>query len=140
VFLEVASVVNQYALQGVANEGLGWSQGLGNSQNVGVAGQYSDWPTIADAPLTGQHHVRSLLTPVPPASIVAMVQAGRAVGFVFRLAVRSINGVSSSGALGAKVEGKQGADYYDVLAALRRLHLSVRSARVSIVRPGRMSW
>ena len=123
VFLEVASVINQYSVTGQASAGAGWSSTLGNSQSVGIAGQYADRPTITYAPLTGEKFVRSMLTPIPPPSLIGMVQAGWPVDFVFRLAVRSMNGLKS--ASGARLMGTTPSpDFYRVLEALRRIQQS----------------
>ena len=125
VFLEVASVISQYSLVGQASVGAGWSSGAvkGNSQSVGVTGQYADKPTITYTPLTGEQFTRSMLTPIPPSSIIGMVQAGWPVNFVFRLTVRSMNGLNSQA--GARMMGTQASpDYYRVIEALRRIQQS----------------
>jgi hypothetical protein len=125
IFLEVASLINQYSLGVQASAGLGWTGGSssGNSQSLGVTGGYADRPTITYMPLTGEKYVRSMLTPIPPPSIVGMVQAGWPVDFVFRLAVRSMNGLTSTS--GARLMGTSfDPDFYRVLKALRRIQQS----------------
>src|SRR5262245_15387472 len=122
MFLEVASLINQYALEGDVNASLGWESGGTNRQGVGVGGHYADRPTITYTPVTGERYVRNMLTPVPPPSILAMVQAGWPVDFIFQLAVRSINGVSATGGL---IGGQaQGDAFDDLLTRMRRLQLS----------------
>src|SRR5262249_40426640 len=119
-----ASVINQYALEGDASAGLSGVSGGDKTASLGVAGHYADRPTITYTPMTGEHYVRNMLTPLPPASILAMVQAGWAFDFIFPLAVRPINGVSTSGVAGVAGEGRQAGDFYDLVARLRRLQLS----------------
>jgi len=123
-FLEVASVINQYSLEGQVSAGVGWSTGVGgDAQGVGAGGRFADRPTITYTPVTGEKYIRSMLTPIPPASLVSMAQAGWPVDFVFRLAVRSINAVSNVS--GNRMMGGAGdADFFRVLAALRRIQQS----------------
>jgi hypothetical protein len=67
VFLDVASVINQYAWERQVNFGLFWAHDPGfNSQNVGGVGRYTDRPTITCTPLTGEKFARSLMTPIHP--------------------------------------------------------------------------
>jgi len=118
VFLEVASVINQYSLEGQVSAGVGWSTGVGgDAQSIGAAGRFADRPTITYTPVTGERFVRSMLTPIPPVSLVAMVQAGWPVDFVFRLAVRSMNELGNSS--GARLMGSAGdPDFSDTLTCM----------------------
>jgi hypothetical protein len=124
-FLEVASVINQYVLAGQANAALGWSSGTvsGSTQGLGVNGSFADRPTITYTPVTGDRFVRQMLTPMPPASLIALVQAGWPVDFLFRLTVRSMNGLNN--VTGNRMMGSAGsADFFRVLESLRRIQLS----------------
>ncbi|MCP4578370.1 MAG: hypothetical protein GY846_19025 [Deltaproteobacteria bacterium] len=56
VFLDIATIINQYSLEGEVELGLNWSSAfLGNSQNVGGEG---DMPIVRQSP-TNRSWVRS---------------------------------------------------------------------------------
>ena len=97
VFLDVASVINQYSLEGKLNLGAGFNVGLGgqNTGNISGNARYSDRPTITYQPLSGDKFTKSLLTPIPPDRILWMAQSGYSVDFVLRLATRSVNGIKN---------------------------------------------
>ncbi len=66
VFLDVSSVISQYAVEGKINLGASWNDPiLGDSQMLGGSGKYTDRPTITYTPLTGDNFSRSLMTPIP---------------------------------------------------------------------------
>ena len=102
VFLDVASVINQYWLSGYAWEfrarGFRISCNFPlarHPQNVTAPGIYVDRPTITYSPLSGDKFARSLMTPIPPAAILSFLQAGYPVDVVLRLTVHAINGIHS---------------------------------------------
>jgi hypothetical protein len=92
-FLDVGSVISQYEFAGELNATLGWGLPLpgADSQSVGGSGTYAERPTITYAPLAGAKFTQSLMTPVPPAAVLALLQAGYPVRLVFGLCVRTIN-------------------------------------------------
>jgi len=96
IFLDVASVVAQYSLQGQVSAG-GQFPGLGgvNTASVGGQMQWADRPTITLQPLTGHRMTKSLLTPIPPREVMSLIQASWPVDVVLRGTVRSINGISA---------------------------------------------
>ena len=94
VFVDVASVINQYALEGEISLGASWSDGInGDSQNVGGKGKYRDQPTITYAPLMGKAFAESLVKPIPPPAIFFLIQTGVRVDYVFRTCVQIVNGI-----------------------------------------------
>ena len=102
VFLDVASVINQYLVEGTVGYSGNWAQ---NAQlpwpytalhNLLGTGRYAERPTITYSPLSGEKFARSLMTPIPPAAILSFLQGGQPVDLVLRLAVHSINGIHSS--------------------------------------------
>ena len=96
VFVNVASVINQYTLEGNVALGATVDTGVGGDEiALGGSGKYTDRPTITYAPIAGQDFARSLLSPIEPESLFALVQAGWPADFVLRLTVRSINGLNS---------------------------------------------
>jgi hypothetical protein len=96
-FLDVASVINQYSVESQVDLRLTWADpitaGLTNSQTAGGAARYIDRPTITYSPITGEKFARSLMTPIPPAAILSLIQANYPVDLVLRLCVHSINGI-----------------------------------------------
>jgi len=97
VFVNVSSVINQYSLEGEVALGAGANTSISgdNTLTFGGAGRYADRPTITYTPIAGQEFARSLLTPIPPESLFALVQAGWAPEIILRLAVRSMNGIDN---------------------------------------------
>jgi hypothetical protein len=96
IFLDVSSIINQYVLETEFNGGFSWNAFLPtDSQNVSVRSRYSDRPTITYNPMTGEKFTRNLLTPIPPASILALVQGGWPVDRILQICVQSINGIDN---------------------------------------------
>lgn len=120
-FLEVSSIISQYSVETTLSAGASWDAMLpGNSQSLGAAGRYTDRPTITYSPLRGEQFTRSLMTPIPPASLCSMIQAGWPVDRVFLGCVQSINGLDNG--TSAIALSRQGSpDFYRLIAALRRI-------------------
>jgi len=97
VFVEVSSVINQYSLEGevALGGGMNTSVANNNTMTVGGAGRYADRPTITYTPIAGQKFASSLLTPIAPEHLFALVQAGWPTEVILRLTVRSINGLEN---------------------------------------------
>ncbi|HTO62842.1 MAG TPA: hypothetical protein VMM15_16455 [Bradyrhizobium sp.] len=113
----MSSVISSYALQGQAFANGAWSvDRLGSIVNLGANATYIDKPTISYTPLTGARFTKSLLTPIPPAAIISLIEAGYPADFVLGTSVRAINGIynrtltlgrrrtQDSGALGMRME------------------------------------
>ena len=96
IFLDVASVINQYEFQTNLSAAFGWSSPPNiTNQNVAAGGHYIDRPTITYSPMTGEKFPRNLMTPVAPATIMSMVEGGYPIDLVFRLLVHSVNGIQN---------------------------------------------
>jgi hypothetical protein len=94
IFLDVASIINQYSLETELRGTLGWSaQRYVDRQEVGGTGRYYDRPTITYNPLTGEKFARNLMTPVAPATLMSLAEGGYPIDYVFRILVHSVNGV-----------------------------------------------
>jgi len=92
VFMDVTSVINLSGAQHTVNASAGWSfPPNANSQSIGGTTTWGEKPTITYAPISGDKFTKSLLTPIPPASIVMMMQAGWPARFLFTLSVKSVN-------------------------------------------------
>lgn len=97
IFLDVSTVINQYARGGQARAALGFGTGVaeGDTQTLGGATSWSDRPTITYVPLSGARFSRSILMPINPESLFALVQSGWPAEGLLALTVTSINGLSN---------------------------------------------
>jgi hypothetical protein len=82
VFMDVASVINQYGLEqevglGVSGEFYNKGEPSFVSPEIGVKGRYTDRPTITYNPLMGENYARSVLKPISNSAILLLVEAGR---------------------------------------------------------------
>jgi len=124
VFLDVASVINQYSFEGqVGINSPGWDRPSNVGPPIGsVSGRWADRPTISYNPLTGDAFARSLLTPIPPKTVMTLIQAGWPADFVFHIALRSINGLhnGSRSALFSRARDPEFTQLAEVLVAIQR--------------------
>jgi len=95
VFVDVGQIVSGYTLETMVQAGLGLNNSFtgGNAQTLGASGKYTDRPTITYTPKTGNDYLRSLLEPVEPRALLALVLAGYSSELLFAWALESINGV-----------------------------------------------
>ncbi|MEH6468128.1 MAG: hypothetical protein V7725_00785 [Porticoccus sp.] len=98
IFVDVSSVINQYSLSGQVQAGLGFndSSSSGDTGRLGAAARWEDRPTITYSPITGKKFSESLLTPIPPEALFALVQSGWPSDLMFRLTVAQMNGVADA--------------------------------------------
>jgi hypothetical protein len=130
VFLDVGQIVSGYTMQGTfsalgsAFSTSGVVPGVPNSSvTLGAQGQYTDRPTITYTPLAGERFARSLMTPIPPAALLSMIQAGNPVDVVLRLAVHVVNGIDNR--FGGDMRARPAdPEFYLLLERLRRIQLS----------------
>ena len=129
VFLDVASVINQYGIEGSLGFSGSWSQNAqvpwpyGALYNLFGSARYAERPTITYSPLSGEKFARSLMTPIPPAAILNFLQAGYPVDVVLRLAVHSINGIQSRYGGGARMRDAD-PEFYGLVEKLRAIQQS----------------
>jgi hypothetical protein len=97
VFVHVASVINQYSLEGNVAVGAGANTSISGDDTLTVGGsaRYADRPTITYTPISGKEFAGSLLTPIPPEHLFALVQSGWLPERILRLTVRSMNGIDN---------------------------------------------
>jgi hypothetical protein len=129
VFLDVGQIVAGYSF----SRKLGATAGTsvfdgGNTNSIGTfglsaEGTYNDSPTVTYAPLAGERFARSLMMPIPPSSIMSVVQAGFSVDWVFRLAVQSVNGIDNRRIRELNVQPAD-PEFYALLQNLRRIQNS----------------
>jgi hypothetical protein len=109
-FVDVPSMVNGYEHSVGGSGGLGASIFPSNSAanvfGIDVAGSRSmvDRPTISYAPQTGSEFTRNLTNPIPPVSILNLIESGNPADVVMELAVESINGLRNRSYAGAMQE------------------------------------
>lgn len=129
IFLDVASIINQYQLTTDLNASFGWQfpsgpgVGFQNSQRVGVDANFVDRPTITYTPLTGEKFARNLMTPVKPATVMSLVEGGYPIDLVFRILVHSINGIQNQFGGSARMRHAD-PEFYQVLDKLRTIQSS----------------
>jgi hypothetical protein len=117
MFLDVASVINQYTLEG----GLSALVAPGGDEEFLARGTFTDRPTVTYTPLTGEAFTTSLLTPLSPAAVFSLVQSGWPVDQVLRICVRQINGINNQSAgLVTSVADSEFLELLDGLAKLQR--------------------
>lgn len=127
-FLEVASVIGSYGLQGQVTAGGVVSSNLTqtipwNTATLGANAAYLDRPTISYTPLSGAKFARNLLRPIPPLAVFELTQAGYPVDRILMITTRALNGVFSRSSVGARARPPD-PRFYPLLRALRRLQIS----------------
>ena len=95
----------------------------GASATFGASATYLDRPTISYTPIAGDRFTKSLLTPIPPAAVFELIQAGYPADFVLQVTTRALNGVFNRSSVGGRARGAD-PKFYPILDALRRLQLS----------------
>jgi hypothetical protein len=123
VFVDVGQIVAGYTLETQVSGSLGFGTTLsgGDSQALGAAGRYTDRPTITYMPKTGESYLRSLLEPVNPANLLALIAAGYNPELLFTWAVESINGVRNfSGVGGARLPDPKYYEFVDLLVLMQQ--------------------
>ena len=93
VFLEVSSVISQYALETELQASLRFD--ARNNQFLFGRGKYTDRPTITYNPLTGEKFTREVLTPIAPTAILTLIQGGWPIDRVLEICVKSINRIDN---------------------------------------------
>ena len=126
LFVEVASVVSGYTLEGSVNVGGTASSSdaiQGDFLEFGTTGKFIDRPTITYAPITGQQFNKSFMTPIPPGALLFLMQSGWPAELIMPLTVDSINGLR--GLVSGGVH-RRAADpgYYEVLDLLGKIQQS----------------
>ena len=131
VFLDVGQVVAGYSLQRNVSASSVWNTFFGGppqyavtgSVTANVGGSFNDSPTITYSPLQGERFARQMMGPIPPVSVMNVVQANFPVDVVFRLAVQSVNGVDSRRVQQGHVRPAN-PEFYALLQDLRRMQAS----------------
>jgi hypothetical protein len=96
VFLDIASAINSYSIETGGSAGLEFQTPLASNANrlgLGATTKYTDRPTITYSPLIGEKFSKSLMTPIPPAALLGLMQAGWSSEMLLRCCVHSISGL-----------------------------------------------
>jgi len=128
IFLDVASVINQYSVEQEFGAGVGseiYNRGEPSFIGPGVraGGRYTDRPTITYSPIIGEKFAKSLMTPLPLYAILNLVQSGYPIDMVFRFAVHSINGIQNRFGGLARVHSAD-PEFYHLLEKLKNIQSS----------------
>ena len=129
IFLDVASITNQYSLETELTGTLGWSAPPSiNSQGLSGTGRYTDRPTITYTPLTGEKFARSLMTPIKPATVMSLVEGGYPIDMVFRVLVHAVNGLRNQFGGSARMR-RADPEFYTLI---EKLHENQASGNVAL--------
>jgi len=124
VFLDVASVINQYSVESSVDLRFNWASPIvgssTNSQSAGAIARYIDRPTITYSPVSGEKFTRNLMTPIPPTAVLQLIQAGYPVDLVLRITAHSINGIRNRFG-GAARPRSADSEFHPLLERLRRI-------------------
>jgi hypothetical protein len=120
VFLDVSSVISQNSVQTQVNLSAQWAAPYANTLGVGGSAIYADRPTITYTPLSGEKFARSLMKPLPPITLLGLIQAGYPIDLVLRLSVHSVNNIRNRFG-GAARPRSADPEFYPLLERLRRI-------------------
>ena len=132
VFLDVGQIVSGYTVETVVSASAFWNlfgfsiehpNVPNNTVAASVGGRFTDRPTITYTPLMGERFARSMMTPVPPASVLSLIQAGYPVDLVLRLMVNVVNGLDNRHGGDLRARPAE-AEFLELLERLRRVQLS----------------
>ena len=125
LFVDISSVVSGYTLESQVNiigNRSSSSAVQGNSGSVGGSATFTDRPTITYAPITGSQFNKSFMTPIPPRSVLFLLQSGWSADMILPLTVDSINGLRSEISAGSRARSGDD-DFYRVIELIREMQL-----------------
>jgi hypothetical protein len=129
LFLGVTSVISQYTRETSANLHVPFSPPSDDEAgNVGGSLLLRETPTITYTPLSGERFARNLLSPISPVALLAMMEAGWTSDVLFKITVRSVNGVANASYAPLFAQDSD-PRFLEAAAALRRLQ---RTGAVSL--------
>jgi hypothetical protein len=79
-----------------------------------------DRPTITYSPILGDKFARSLMSPIPPASILSLMQGGYPVDLVFRIMIHEVNGIRNRFGGMARAQ-RADPEFYELIGKMRRI-------------------
>ena len=124
VFMDVSSVISQYQIAGQINLGATINNNPWNtSESMGAYGNYVDRPTITFTPIIGDKFARSLMSPIPPAAIISLIQGGYPVDLIMRSLVHEINGIRNRFGGDARLHPAD-PEFYSLVQVMRQIQLA----------------
>lgn len=123
-FVDVSSIVNGYEHGRTASGSLGAdifpNKSTDSLMTMGIGGTHSqiDRPTISYTPQGNSEFVRNLTNPLPPISILNLIESGAPADVVLELTVESINGIRNRGFTGEFQAGDP--EFQQVIRTLKR--------------------
>lgn len=132
-FMDVGEVVTSYSME--TGGSINASPTLYNNPSsistllqLGGKATYTDRPTITYRPLTGNDFFRGVMSPMPLRNLLASIESGASGKFLFKLGVRSINGLynesfSTSGFKAADNKFTRVTELLALLQARNALHI-----------------
>jgi hypothetical protein len=133
-FIDVPSIINGYERGRTATGSFGTSMQPSNNLisvlTFGIGGTQTliDRPTISYVPQTSSEFTRHLVAPLPPVSILNLIESGAPADVVLELTVESINGIRNRGFTGELQEGDP--EFQQVIHTIKRAqdsgHTSMR--------------
>jgi len=126
-FLEIASVIGSYGVQGQVTAGGAVSSNLTqtvpwSSAALSANAAYIDRPTISYTPLTGSKFARNLLRPIPPLAVFELIQAGYPADRILAMTTRALNGIYNQSSVGLRARPAD-PEFYPLLQAIRRVQI-----------------
>jgi hypothetical protein len=122
VYLDISSVVSSYELTREVSVGASVypHDRSNNNDTLGASGTYTETPTISYTLLTGEKLVDSLLRPLPPETIFAMINSGHPADFIMQASVRAIDGIYN-GSNTFATERAEDPRFHEVIEDVRRI-------------------
>lgn len=123
VFLEVGAVLAQYSItgSGALSAELPASGSSGNVYGLGAGVELNESPVITYTPLQGEDFVRRLLTPISPATVLLLSQAGWSIERLMLCCINDLNGLPNApSAAGPTPDYKPRYETFQRLASLLR--------------------
>lgn len=132
MFVDVAQIISGYSITGSlsANYTTPFARLPVSNFILGANTTYSDKPTIIYKPQTSAPFIKNLMTPITPASLLALIQSGYSAEFIFQFAIDGINGLENLRGLGAERHSAK-PDFLQALTSLQNV-LSAHAAEISI--------
>ena len=118
-FLDVQQVISQYTFEGSGTVGATDLAGSPTA-SAAVSGRWAESPTITFNPMSGEKFTKSLLQPISPTDLWELVEAGWPISDIFKVSVRSINGLHATTTTNA-LKHPGDPDFYRVLSLLQEL-------------------
>ncbi len=120
--MQVSQIVAGYSFEGRADFGTNLFQNgywLGNDIAANRGGTFSNRPTITYNPVRGEQYARTMLAPLPPNELIAMLTSGAPADETLRLTVKSMNGLNMGPALTPSTTAPQFAEALRLIEQLR---------------------